>query len=250
VNVGSAGANQTWDFRAMTIANPVLAVTVFLSPQSVPTSSRFPGSNLVEKITTPAAPGAVIYNFYRITPSSFVNLGDSLKITSPRDTSIVHFQNDVLAPLPVAFNSNWITTERDTTGFFPLAANISVDTTINRIDAWGTVRLPLGDFSCLRLRQNVKVINQTIFNGMVFSTSTNTYIQYNWIAKGIFLVASAQSQNGATDPNFTNAQGFGRLDSLRGANECGRCRGVAVELRAVAELSQSVQSGNGDQISN
>lgn len=216
VNVGSAGANQTWDFRAMTIASPVLAVTEFLSPQSVPTSRRFPTSNLVEKITTPSSPGTVIFNFYRLTPSSFVSLGDSVKITSPRDTSIVHFQNDVLAPLPVTFNTTWLTTERDTTGFFPLAANISIDTTRNVIDAWGTVRLPLGDFSCLRIRQNVKVINQTIFNGAVFSSNTATYIQYNWVAKNIFLVASIQSQNGETNPNFTNAQGFGRLDSLRG----------------------------------
>jgi hypothetical protein len=73
VNVGAAGANQSWDFRAMTIASPVLAVTEFLSPQSVPTSQRFPTSNLVEKITSPAAPGAVIYNFYRVTSSSFIN---------------------------------------------------------------------------------------------------------------------------------------------------------------------------------
>ncbi len=215
VNVGAAGANQTWDFRAVTIASPVLGVTEFLSPQSVPTSRRFPGSNLIEKITSPAAPGAVIYNFYRVTSSSFINLGDSLKITSPQDTSIVHFQNDVLAPLPLAFNTTWMTTERDTTGFFPLAASISIDTTFNTVDAWGTVRIPLGDYQSLRIRQNVKVINQTIFNGIVFSTSTDTYIQYNWVAKNAFLVANAQSQNGETNPNFTNAQGFGRLDSLK-----------------------------------
>jgi hypothetical protein len=108
-----------------------------------------------------------------------------------------------------------MTTERDTTGFFPLAASISIDTTFNTVDAWGTVRIPLGDFQSLRIRQNVKVINQTIFNGTVFSTNTETYIQYNWVAKNAFLVANAQSQNGETNPNFTNAQGFGRLDSLK-----------------------------------
>lgn len=129
----------------------------------------------------------------------------------------VPLQNDVLAPLPVALNSTWMTTERDTTGLFPIAANISIDTTINTVDAWGTVRLPLRDFQCLRIRQNAKVINQTILNGMVFSTSTDTYIQYNWIAKNVFLVASAQSQNGETNPNFTDAQSFGRLDSLKTA---------------------------------
>lgn len=216
VNVGSAGANQTWDFRNMTIANPILAVAEFLSPQSLPANSRFPTANLVEKITSPSSSDAEIYNFFRVTTSSFDNLGDSVKVTSPQDTSFVSFQKDNLAPLPITFNSTWVTTERDTTGFFPVFANISIDTTRNIIDAWGTVRLPLGDFSCLRIRQNVKVISQTILNGAVFSSNTDTYIQYNWIAKGVFLVASAQSQDGATNPNFTDAQGFSLLDSLKG----------------------------------
>lgn len=217
VNVGSAGANQTWDFRAMTIANPVLSVSEFLLPLGLPSSNRFPGSNLVQKITTSAAPGSEIYNFYQVIPSAFVNLGDSSKIAAPIDTTFVHFQNEVLAPLPFALNTTWRETERDTTGFFPIAANISIDTTINLVDAGGTVRLPLGDFQCLRLRQNVKVINQTILNGTVFSTNTSTYIQYNWVAKNAFLVARAQSQNGEANPNFTNARGFGRLDSLKGS---------------------------------
>lgn len=215
VNVGAAGANQTWDFRAMTIANPVLSVSEFLSPQGLPASNRFPGANLVQKLTSPESPGSEIYNFYQVTASSFITLGDSSKIGAPADTTFVHFQNDALAPLPLALNTSWRETERDTTGFFPLFATISIDTTINVVDAWGTVRFPLGDFQCLRLRQNVKVINQTILNGSVFSTTTDTYIQYNWLAKNAFLVASAQSQDNETNPNFTDAQGFSLLDSLK-----------------------------------
>jgi hypothetical protein len=215
VNVGSAGANQIWDFRTMTIANPVLAVSQFLSPQGLPGSNRFPGATLVQKITSSAAAGAEIYNFYRIISSSFTTLGDSSKITSPIDTTFVRLRNDIVTPLPVAFNNTWRQTKRDTTGFFPLAANISIDTTNNTIDAWGTVRLPLGDFQCLRIRQNVKIINQAILNGTVSSTSTRTYIQYNWVAKNAFQVARAQSQDNDTNLNFTNARGFGLLDSLR-----------------------------------
>jgi hypothetical protein len=201
----------------MTIANPILAVAEFLSPQSLPSNNKFPGANLIQKITSSVAPGSEIYNFYQITSSSFANLGDSSKISSPGDTTFVRLRHDIVTPLPVAFNNTWRQTKRDTSGLFPTAANISIDTTINLVDAWGTVRLPLGDFQCLRIRQNVKIINQTILNGMVFSTNTGTYIQYNWIAKNAFLVASAQSQNGETNPNFTNAQGFGRLDSLKGS---------------------------------
>ena len=103
--------------------------------------------------------------------------------------------------------------ERDSTGFLPAIGNISIDTTMNTIDGWGTVRIPLGDFQCLRLRQDVKVINQSIVNGQVFSTSMETYIQYTWIGRESFQLLSIQSQDGETDPNFTDARGVGVLDT-------------------------------------
>jgi len=216
VVVGSPGSSQVWDFRNQIIGDSVFSISEFLRPDQTVSAGTFPTANMVQRITSLGEPGFEVFNFYAIGPDVFINVGDSTKISSAGfDTTFVFFQSDTLAPLPVGFGSTWLTAERDTTGFFPISANISIDTTLNRIDGWGTVRLPLGDFDCLRLRQDVQVINQTILNGMVFSTSVDSFIQYDWIAKDIFLVASAQSRNGDTDPNFTIAQGFGRLDSLR-----------------------------------
>ena len=129
------------------------------------------------------------------------------------DTSFVFFQNDTLAPLPVAFGNTWTTFETDTTGFFPVQANISNDTTMNTIDGWGTLRIPLGDFQCLRLKQVGKTTNQGILNGVVISTSTETFIQYDWIGLNSFQLLSIQSQDGETNPNFTDARGVGVLDT-------------------------------------
>jgi len=214
VNLGSPGDNQVWDFRATTNQDSLFAVTEMLHPQQTTVADQFPDANLVHRITSPDEPGFEIFNFFNATSSFFINLGDSSNLTFPVDTSLVTFQQDTLAPLPITFGSEWITAERDTTGFFPQFANISIDTTFNTVDGFGTVRLPIGDFECLRLRQDVKVINQTIVNGMVFSTNVETYIQYNWVNGDIFELARAQSQNGETNPNFTDAQGFGRLDAL------------------------------------
>ncbi len=212
VNVGLPGPNRIWDFRAQVIGDSLFSVNEFLSPAAIPNS--FPQANLVQKIYDPALPTFEFFVFYNVTSNLFISVGDSAHTVTPFDTSFVFSKNDTLAPLPIAFNNTWMTYERDTTGLFPLTANISIDTTENTVDGWGTVRLPLGDFECLRLRQDVKVINQTILNGVVFSTSTDTYIQYSWIARDLFTVARAQSQNGNTDPNFTDATGFARLDSV------------------------------------
>lgn len=239
VNVGSPGPAQTWDFRTTTLVNPFLVVFEYLAPQSTLSSATYPESNLVEKISDPERPGFEAYNYLKVTNSHFIDLGDSTKMISPMDTSFVYFQNDTLAPLPLAFNNTWMSTERDTTGLYPATANISIDTTINVVDAWGTVRLPMGDFQCLRLRQDVKVINQTIFNGSIISTGIDTYIQYNWLAKGISLVARIQSQNGETNPNFTNAQGFGRLDSMSTSPATGVEQADDMQVPAQFELFQN-----------
>jgi hypothetical protein len=215
VDVGSPGANQVWDFRTQIIGDTLFSVSEFLMPDETVSASTFPAANMVQKITSPTDPGFEIFNFYNLTSEFFINLGDSSNISAGGfDTTFVFFQNDTLAPFPVAFGNTWLTTEIDTTGFYPINANISIDTTLNTVDGWGTVRLPMGDFECLRLRQDAKVINQTIINGTLFSTSVDSFIQYDWISRDIFRVVSAQSQNNDMNPNFTDAQGFGRLDSL------------------------------------
>jgi hypothetical protein len=66
----------------------------------------------------------------------------------------------------------------------------------------------------LRIRGDVKSINKTIVNGLVISTDTETFISYTWIAKSGFAVASAESQDGETNPSFTSARGFGRLTGI------------------------------------
>lgn len=164
----------------MVIGDTIVAVSEFLAPNQTVSASTFPEANFVQKTTTPEAPGSAIFQFYNFTNNYFINLGDSTRISSMGiDTSFVFFQNDTIAPLPIDFSNTWMTFERDTTGFFPAVANISIDTTVNTIDGWGTVRIPLnnggsgtvrkaiGDFECLRLRQDVKVINQTIVGGAV-----------------------------------------------------------------------------------
>lgn len=225
VDVGSPGANQVWDFRTQVIGDSLFFQSEFLSPGEIGSANTFGDSrarytavgfdaNMVLRITDPDTPGFEVFSFYNVTSDFFINVRDSLVFTMPFDTSFVAFENDTLAFLPIDFGDTWITHESDTSGLFPTFATISIDTTINTVDGYGTVRLPLGDFECLRIRGDTKVITQDILLGTVTSTTVDSFITYNWIAKGILSVANVQSQNGDTNPNFTDARGFGRLDAL------------------------------------
>lgn len=213
VNVGSPGPNQTWDFRTMGIPSPEISISQFLNPAGTPFDTTFPQANLVQYITD-TSNSFHIYNYYDISPSSFFQLGNGSIIPPPTDTSFFNTDNEMVAPLPLSYNASWTSTRNDTMGSYPSFAIVSIDTTRNRIDGWGTVRLPAGDFQTLRLREDFKNINLTIIGGVVFSSSTETGIMYSWLAKNVFTVASIQSQDGETDSNFTDARGYNRLSSL------------------------------------
>ncbi len=216
IDLGSPGENQIWDFRSQAIEDSIWAIFEFLSPTQIPNLTRFPEANVIEKVSSPDALGSAFYEFYNITPSLFITLGDSAEFVGGGfDTTIISFQNDTISHLPISYNDTWFTFERDTDGFYPIQASISIDTTLNFVDGWGTVRLPLGDFECLRIREEVKTINQTVVNGAIISSGTDTFISYIWVGPDGINLANAQSQFGNTNPNFTDATGFGRIDSLR-----------------------------------
>ncbi|MFQ5636760.1 MAG: T9SS type A sorting domain-containing protein [bacterium] len=224
VDLGSPGANQIWDFRSAVIVDTVVSVFEFMRPEDTPTPDLFPGANMVRKITTTEAPGSSVFSYFDVQNDFFLELGDSL-IASIADTLFIRVQaeHDTIAPLPVTFNNSWRSVDVDSsitisinpvTGDTTTLISVSVDSIDNLIDAWGTVKLPLGDFECLRLRQDKKVMSKTLVDGIVVSSGTDTFIQYNWISPEDYLLLDIQSQFGNSDPDFTDAHGFALLDTL------------------------------------
>lgn len=208
VNVGSAGANQIWDFRNVVIQANMRDVE-FLSPQGTPFETFFPKANLVEKHTISSVQGFSVYIYAEVTNSSYSGLGDG--IVTP-DTSFIIELEDTF-PLPIEFNATWTTVETDTFGVFPTFATISMETSIGTVDGWGTLKLPIGDFECLRVCFDETEITQTVVLGNVTSTDTTHYIEYIWLSRDNLFLAEATSQDNDTDPNFTNASSFGRISS-------------------------------------
>jgi hypothetical protein len=209
VNVGSAGANQTWDFGSVSI-EPTVVTWEFLSPGGTPFESDFPQSNFVWKMTFPQQMGFTFYNYSEVTSSRFSTLGSG--IVTP-DTSFKQSDADDIAPLPLTFGDSWTSTEVDSFGDPQTFGQISTTTTANTVDAWGTVLLPIGNFDCLRIRGDNTEISQTFIGGQETSRDTTNTIEYIWISKNNFVVVLAESQEGDTNPNFTDASSFFRLSA-------------------------------------
>ncbi|MFQ6094356.1 MAG: hypothetical protein ACE5OR_17065, partial [bacterium] len=211
VNVGSPGANQTWDFRSVVVQG-IEATQQFLGPQGTPFVTEFPQSNFVMRAISQSTPGFESYTYYEVTSTYFSTLGAG--IVTP-DTSFLYSFADDIAPLPVQFGSAWTSAETDTFGDPQTGATVTITTSDITVDAWGTVHLPVGNFICLRARSDNTEISQIVVGGVPLYTDTTTNIDYSLLSKDNFVVASVSSQDGETNPNFTNASYFRRLTSAK-----------------------------------
>lgn len=220
VNVGNAGANQTWDFRAQVINGENFA-TAYLAPQATPYAAQFPQANFTQKIDFNATTQGTVYFYSNVSATSWLQLGF---VSSSPETTVVVRSEEQTAPLPLQMNRTWTVISADTIGDPAVFALITRTVTVNLVDAWGTIRLPLGDLPCLRVRANDTFYSQTYFGGMLVSNDSSKSIDYLWVTKTHGPVASVSSQEGETNPNFTNASALSLLQST----------GTAVEDREVA----------------
>jgi Secretion system C-terminal sorting domain len=214
VNVGSSGANQSWDMTGVSPQGYSVSEG-FITPQGTPFESYFPSANFVNTITdTSGSEGyneIIIYNYMEVTTSHYSTLGGGLEV--PGDTSFVLYMSDDVAPLPLTYGSQWLSTESDTIGDPAIFAFIDLDTTFNNVDGWGTMQLAIGTFNCLRIRANNKYTQLFVIGGVVQSVSVTNTITYTWLSKESFILAEAESQDNDINPNFTTAADFQRLVS-------------------------------------
>lgn len=214
INIGQPGANQTWDFTNQTIPSPETSTFSFLEPQQTAYADSFPLANFVTKLTTPDFPGYEDYLYSQFTASNWFEVGRVTVIPPPNDSLLVRAQSSLAAPLPVQYNDTWTTVENDTSGDYPTFAIISKDSTISTVDGWGTLKLPVGDYQCLRLQNQNYSETMTVVNGVVISSGSEFSYVYIWAGHDHYQLAWAQSQFGETDPNFTNAQGYGKITDI------------------------------------
>jgi hypothetical protein len=223
VNVGAAGANQTWDFRAQVINGENLT-TQYLLPQNTPFAAQFPQANFAQKIDFTGLFAGSVYSYSTVAANAWTQVGNVF--TSP-DTAVADTSNELIVPLPLQFSQTWSATTVDSTGDPATFAIVVKTSSVETVDAWGTIRLPLGDVSCLRIRSNETDITATYFGGMLFQSDTSTAISFTWVTKNHGAVASITSQDGETNPNFTNASSFTLLQStVTAVDETNAPRGI------------------------
>ncbi len=215
INLGSAGANQTWDLSNVMVDGIQLEV-LFQTPAGTPFSASFPTANMVRSTTDSSGQdgfGVVnLFEYISVGSSEFETIGSAVQVVD-LDTSFLEFNSNDVAPLPLSFNTTWTNLSADTVGDIATFANVSYDTTDNTVDGWGTVILPIGSFECLRVRADSRFKDESYVGGQVISSFSGSSISYSWVSKDNFILAEAESEENDTNPNFTMAESFFRLSA-------------------------------------
>ncbi|MGH1365269.1 MAG: T9SS type A sorting domain-containing protein [Calditrichia bacterium] len=208
IDVGQPGANQTWDFSNQVIPTPFVTMSEYLEPQGTPFDTAFTDANLAAKYSEMSTAGFEGYLYFDVEQTVWTELGSGTILPPPFDSTIVERNPVVASPLPITFNTTWTSVTSDTSGDYPSFATIDTDSCVTIVDGWGTIVTALGSYPCLRFQERLFSRSQTIVNGIPISFGFETYYIYRWVNGEFLEIAYAQSQDGESNPNFTDATGF------------------------------------------
>ncbi len=215
VSPGPAGPNQVWDFTGIEIVDGFQSTNEFLAPSETPFAEEFPEANLAQRVSaTIEGEGIFVSHLYgEVTTSEYIQLGTAFRITEPFDTTQITKDRDTLSIFPMTYERAWTEVDIDTFQFGPLL-NIIEDSTVNTVDAWGRVSLPMGNFECLRLREESYTKTVSQISGISLPPIFNSSISYTWISEDFSTVASMTSLDGETNFEFTEVASIGLLTGM------------------------------------
>jgi hypothetical protein len=176
VFVGSAsGTEQTWDFRMRPFSYQGSGISI--DPASAPQINEFPEANIVTYSVTALPSGDSVggHTYNQLTPTMFWFHG-----VGGTEGSVTRYSPPLPAmKLPCTYNTTW-EYQGDTNHIIP-GLMWTVMTTNYTIDAFGTVRLPVGDYPALRMKNVTFTYSYNVFAGL----SRTKSITYSFMTRGL-----------------------------------------------------------------
>ncbi len=209
VNLGSAGANQVWNF--MSVNAESVQIQRYMQSSSTPFAATFPTSNYCQRNVNFWS-NDTSYRYYHSTSATYaytgyVQLGQGAPAFAKYSTEFL------LVNFPLTYNQTWnSSTKMKLTQagqiYDSAIANVRVKF---HVDGWGKLKMNsmgIDTFDVLRLRHN-DTIYVTAYLGIfpVFRDTIRT-INYIYLTNNFGIICEVESKDGETNPNFTTAGAF------------------------------------------
>ncbi|MEZ5172387.1 MAG: T9SS type A sorting domain-containing protein [Bacteroidia bacterium] len=200
IQPGNGGTNTTWNFTDLQSASqyvdeflsltsaPFTYVAVFglpFSPNYCDMARLDNSAFQIPQIPVVNITVEDVYNFYKSQSDGFEQRGFGASING-FPLPITYSDGDVLVPLPLTAsttqsNSYSFNATIPTIGYYGRDAQ-----RINEADGTGTLRLPMGDYQCIRLRSQLVYSDSVALDalGFGFQLPEITETRYKWMAPG------------------------------------------------------------------
>ncbi len=193
----ASGANQTWDFSAITVTDTFSTVLTYINlPAEIPGSmmSEFANATVVQHVMDDTLQ---LYTYYSIESGQLIEYG-SVSTGDFDDDGVldefVQFNSppSVQEVFPLVFENTW--TDSTSTSFGGIPTNIQLNETT--VDGWGTLITPQGSFDALRevsvdrsYNPLLPVIIYTTFTNIDFITTAGVTAHISLDGNGNVIVA-------------------------------------------------------------
>ncbi len=179
MNIGSASSSaaQTWTTPAVTFEDTSRLDNV--SPSSTPYNNDFPGSTYAQEESVSEGPVTIAYYaYYKLSNDSLLIIGSVQHETgsyggTTLDTTIMSHKVQLAFVVPIQLGQT-TTTAADT--IYDVVNDIDVNSGSESYDAYGTITLPIGQFSALRVTGTT--VTKVYLSGTLSNTSTTYSISW------------------------------------------------------------------------
>jgi hypothetical protein len=229
VDPGQPGANQLWDFSNLTAVT--LDSTIYTSPEGMPNAQNYPEANIATNHNPGSYPyGGYNVNYWNFSDQSLKGVADE-SLVNLFGTMFFAFHIDYIPPaeqitFPLNygdaysqdFTMDWILAVRNggiTTDSSRTVSHVNMDCLV---DAWGTIILPDGEFSALRVRETWNSVDSSFVwesGAWAFDeTTVSSWTQYRWYANDV-------GEVGYWNPDDRKGPGFSffKSETLVGLDE-------------------------------
>ncbi len=180
-----SGGPTVWDFSSRFYSTGSTAYSLALG--DTPAIDSFPEANLVTMIPSATDTSWIIY---KSTSTEFTQLGTVSHVLG-MEYPLMYYD---IAPdwvFPVSYNDTWISF-RHWSSYSTDSYQLSFDTTVHTVDAWGTAKYKTNSIPCLRVIDEKRVTVNTYDNSdHLLGSTTQDVTMISFVTTGFDILASA-----------------------------------------------------------
>ncbi|MFN3528984.1 MAG: T9SS type A sorting domain-containing protein [Bacteroidia bacterium] len=182
--IQASGPDFIWDFSDLQPQTDELInhQSALNTPYFFLALSATYGIKVVDEIDLLVTAFRNIYDFYNVSNNRLAIVGRGVTVEG-FPIPVIYTDPDEVFFFPLTYGRKDSSTFSYTLNIPTLGAFASRGGRLTEVDGWGTVRTPEGNYTCLRVKSTLRIVDSISFQGINLPLPLRTEVEYYWLAK-------------------------------------------------------------------